>query len=58
MEENYLIRFMTMSVEPAGLRLFKIKPGLVAKGYGIKTAGQLLPERIINASEKYLSLIQ
>lgn len=39
-----------MSVEECGVRLFKIKPGLVAKGYGIKAAAEILPQSVIAAS--------
>lgn len=39
-----------MQVEEEGLRLFKIKPGLVNKGYGIKTASKILPKSVIVSS--------
>jgi len=38
-----MIRFLTMAVESEGIKLFKIRPGLVAKGYGIRAAAEIMP---------------
>lgn len=42
-EENYRVRFLTMMVEQEGICLYKIRPGLVARGYGLRAARQIMP---------------
>jgi DNA mismatch repair ATPase MutS len=37
-EENYYVRYLTMDVNNDFDFLFKLKPGLVKSGYGIKSA--------------------
>ena len=37
-EENYYVRYLTMDVDSNFDYSFKIKPGLVQSGYGIKSA--------------------
>lgn len=46
-----------MAVEEEGMRLFKIKPGLVAKGYGIRAASEIMPPGFVELSRKYLNLL-
>ena len=36
LEENEVVRYLTMEVEVGNFFLYKVKPGLVKKGYGIK----------------------
>lgn len=37
-QENYYVRYLTMDVNNDFDFLFKLKPGLVRSGYGIKAA--------------------
>jgi len=46
-----------MSVEEQGISLFKIKPGLVAKGYGIRSASQVMDPKFIRLAKSYFDLI-
>ena len=46
-EENYGVRFLTMMVEEEGICLFKVKPGLVSKGYGLRAAAEIMPNEFI-----------
>ena len=46
-----------MLVEDEGLRLFKIKPGLVKKGYGIKSAAEYLDDDTIKMSHSFYRMI-
>ena len=52
------MRFLTMMVEQEGICLYKVRPGLVARGYGIRAARQIMPAEFIALSEKYLDFIQ
>jgi DNA mismatch repair ATPase MutS len=57
-EESYRVRFLTMMVEQEGICLYKVRPGLVARGYGIRAAKSIMPEDFITLSEKYLELLE
>jgi hypothetical protein len=57
-EESYRVRFLTMMVEQEGICLYKVRPGLVARGYGLRAARQIMPAELIALSEKYLEFIQ
>lgn len=37
-EEGELIRFLTMEMEKEEISLYKVKPGVAKKGYGIESA--------------------
>ena len=47
-----------MMVEQEGISLYKVRPGLVARGYGIRAAKSIMPEDFIALSQKYLELLQ
>lgn len=46
-----------MMVEEEGVQLYKIMPGLVSKGYGLRAAAKIMPEDFIILSKKYLDFI-
>jgi hypothetical protein len=41
-KENYIVRFLKMDVDNQFKYLFKMKPGVVQSGYGIKSASGFL----------------
>lgn len=46
-----------MLVEEEGISLFKVRPGLVGRGYGLRAAAMIMPEEFITLSHKYLRFI-
>lgn len=57
-EESYKVRFLTMMVEEEGICLYKIRPGLVSKGYGIRAAAEIMPGPFVELGKKYLEYIE
>lgn len=47
-----------MMVEQQGICLYKVRPGLVARGYGLRAARHIMPADFIALSEKYLEFIE